>query len=128
MGPVGAYLHERTDLITAGDTLSRAAHGQLAVLTSDGEYQGVVTARGVADALADPDHGQEYVSSVLEYPTPVHPGDLAEEAMDTLDTVDGAVPVLDPGRTRLLGWLNHQGVLAAVYRSSRAAESDTTRT
>ena len=38
MGPVGAYLDERTDLITAADALSRAAHGQLAVLTADGVY------------------------------------------------------------------------------------------
>jgi hypothetical protein len=36
------------------------------------------------------------------------------DALDALESARGAIPVLDPGRTTLVGWLTHQRVLSAL--------------
>ena len=119
MEPTSASLTERTTLIDAADALSRAPHGQLPVLDGEERYRGIATAHAVADTLADGDHDEALIATVVEYPTPVRASDLVDHTLDALESAQAAVPVLDDGHTRLIGWLSHQRVLLAVYSASR---------
>jgi CIC family chloride channel protein len=115
MGPAGAtVLPADTPLADAAAHLSRTRHGLLPVIDAAGAYRGVITARTVADTLAAPGHEAHTVGSVVEYPPTVLADDPLEHALDALATADGPVPVLNPDRSRLLGWLTHQQVLGAL--------------
>ncbi len=65
MGPVGATMRDTTTLSDAVRMLEDAPHGQLPVVDTAGNYQGVLTAQSVADLLAGDEH-------------PVPAGDLVE--------------------------------------------------
>jgi CIC family chloride channel protein len=101
-----------TTLAQAAGQLSRA--GQLAVVDADGAYRGVVTARAVTDTLAAPGHETDTLASVVEYPASVTADQPLDDTLDALATADGPIPVLDPDRTQLVGWLTHQQVLRAL--------------
>lgn len=106
-------LGERTRLIDAAAMLSRSQHGQLAILDSEGAYRGVLTARAVVDALADGTHDDTEAGELAQLPPSVNRDDRLEQALDSLDAADGAIPVLDPSGRGIVGWLTHQRVLAA---------------
>jgi CIC family chloride channel protein len=106
--PVEAALSE------AATRLGGTRDGQLPVIDAAGAYHGVITARAVADTLAEPGHENAPVASIVEYPPSVSPDDPLEHALAVLDVADGPVPVLDPDRARLVGWLTHQQVLRAL--------------
>ncbi len=116
MEPVGAGLTQHSTLLQAAEALDRAPHGQLPVLDDEGRYQGVVTARAVADTVADGTHDTASVRRLVERPDVVTTQTPLEEALDALESTAGAVPVLDPARTAVVGWLSHQGVLSALRR------------
>ena len=117
MEPVAGTLDTTTRLSTAADALVRAPHGQLPVLDGDGRYIGIVTAHAVADALADAEHDDAVVGSLVESPTAVRDSDTVADALPALQSTPGAIPVLD-AELRLVGWLSHQRVLAAVHGPS----------
>ena len=74
-----------------------------------------MTARGVADALADGEHDEATVESVIERPPPVHAGQTLDDTLDALDSSGiAALPVLDATSENLVGWLTHQQVLNAL--------------
>ena len=123
MEPVRGQLPDTTTMLDAATALSRAPHGQLPVLDSHGRYRGVVTAHAVADALADGEHDQQTIATVVEFPTPVTADDNLERALDVLDDADGAIPVLDADHANLVGWLTHQRVLIALRRPSGPPET-----
>jgi chloride channel protein, CIC family len=116
MEPVRGRLSDTTTMLDAANALSRAPHGQLPVLDDHGRYRGIVTAHAVADAIADGEHDQQTIASIVELRTPVSIDDRLEHALDTLDGADGAIPVLDADHYSLVGWLTHQRVLAALRR------------
>lgn len=120
MEPVGPALLEDTCLSEAAGPLSASRHGQLAVLDAEGAYRGVLSARALADALADGEHDQAKIASLTEMPATVAESDLLENTLDALETAYGAVPVLDTARTHLVGWLTHQRVLAAQRHPDRS--------
>ncbi len=120
MESTGPVLGDDTPLIAAADAISRAPHGQLPVLDAAGQYRSIVTARGVADALADGEHNDAQVRTVIEYRTPVRITDHVDDSLGALESAQAAVSVLDEGQTRLVGWLSHQRVLVAVYDASRS--------
>jgi CIC family chloride channel protein len=111
-------------LADAGALLAHTRTGQLPVTDAAGAYRGVATARAVADALAAPGHDRDTVASVVEYPPAVSEDDRLEHTLDALATADGPVPVLDPGRGELVGWLNHQHVLRALQAQPTNADPD----
>jgi CIC family chloride channel protein len=117
MEPVGDVLVEDLRLIDAAGPLSRSRHGQLAVVDLEGSYRGVLTARALAEALADGEHDEAQVASLTESPPTVSQDDLLDTTLDALEAAYGAVPVLDPIGAGLVGWLTHQRVLAAQRRS-----------
>jgi len=114
MEPVRGRLADTTTMLDAANALSRAPHGQLPVLDAHGRYRGIVTAHAVADTIADGEHDQQTIASIVELPTPVSINDRLEQALEILDNADGAIPVLDADRASLVGWLTHQRVLAAL--------------
>ena len=113
MEPVGAVLSEDITLREAVDAVTASRNGQVAVLDKDGAYRGVLTARALADALSDGQHDAQPVGSLVENPDAVVADATLASTLDALETAYGAVPVLDPSRSHLVGWLTHQRVLAA---------------
>ncbi|MFG2286616.1 chloride channel protein [Streptomyces sp. NPDC048595] len=109
-----------TTLPEAGDLLRLSDHGALPVVDAEGRYLGTLTARAVAEALAERPDG--------DIEPPALAGDLAESApsvtadmplstaLHVLVAAPGTgLPVLDPDKNRLLGWLTHQSALRALH-------------
>lgn len=118
MEPVGPTVSDDTPLAVAAGTLSTSLRGQVAVVDAFGAYRGVLTARALADALADGQHDQARVATITETIDAVRENDLLDATLDALETAYAAVPVLDTGGANLVGWLTHQRVLAAQRRVS----------
>lgn len=115
MEPPPEALNEMMPLTTAADILAASRHGVLPVLATDGSYLGTATARAAAEALADGTHST--VGAITHQPHQVTTDTDAARALDALVAADEAgLPVLDPTRTHLAGWLTHQSVLAALHR------------
>ncbi|WP_329001028.1 chloride channel protein [Kribbella sp. NBC_00709] len=95
--------------------LARSVSGVLPVLDDGGEYVGIVTARVVAEALADGRHDAAPASLVLELPILVRPEDHLDQAIEALDRSGcAAVPVLES--KRLVGWISYRKTLEAMPR------------
>lgn len=117
--PVGSALQTGTGMLAATTRLARARHGQLPVIDTHGAYVGLVTARGVADALADGEHDTAPVESVMERPPSVAANQRLDEALDALESSGvPALPVLDSSGANLVGWLTHQRVLSVLRTST----------
>lgn len=110
--PLGPTVVDDSRLVEAVEELARSQHGRLAVVDADGGYCGVISARTVADALADGEHDDALVATVTELPQTVRQAQHLDDALEILDAADGAVPVLDADGQNLLGWLSHQRVLS----------------
>jgi CIC family chloride channel protein len=95
----------------AAHALAVSGHGILPVVGGDGRYQGCVTARAVAEALAGEHEG--VVGDLAELPPLVTGESSLDDALTALTNAPGTgLPVLaDEGR--LTGWITHQAVLAA---------------
>jgi CIC family chloride channel protein len=93
--------------------LARSASGVLPVIDGHGNYLGVVTARVVAEALADGRHDADPASLVLELPLEVRRDDHLDQAIEALDRSGcAAVPVLDAGR--VAGWISYRVALSSL--------------
>jgi CIC family chloride channel protein len=114
-GPVGRTVAAGTRLIDLVPVLSASPAGQLPVLDESGRYLGVVTARGVAEALSDDEHDDQLAEEILEWPEPVRADENLQAGLARLEaSLSAAVPVLDPAGEQLVGWLTPQEVLAAL--------------
>jgi CIC family chloride channel protein len=111
-----ANVLDTTTLLRAAEALAHAPHAQLPVLDTAGRYRGVVTARAIADALAEPGKDESTVASVVEMPATVTVTDTLEQSLPALENARGAVAVLDVEHRNVIGWLTHQRVLMAVHR------------
>jgi CIC family chloride channel protein len=115
MEPPTGSISESTTMLAAADLLTHTPHAQLPVLDARGRYRGVVTARSVTDALADGDHDDATVASVVEMPAAVTVTDRLDQTLDALETARGAIAVLDADGRNVVGWLTHQRVLLALH-------------
>ena len=118
MEPVTGAIPDSDSLLEAAYELGRARHGQLPVLDSGGSYRGVLTARAVADALADGRHDRTLARDFAELPDSVKSDDRLEATLDALESSRGPIPVLTPDGASLVGWLTHQSVLSALRGTS----------
>ncbi|TDU83269.1 CIC family chloride channel protein [Kribbella voronezhensis] len=108
-GPINAERPLREVAVS----LARSASGVLPVLDAEGEYVGVVTARVVAEALADGRHDADPASLALELPVEVGEDDHLDQAIEALDRSGcAAVPVLTAGR--IAGWISYRTALNAL--------------
>ncbi|UQX87054.1 chloride channel protein [Jatrophihabitans telluris] len=114
MEPAGESVTQNRTLIEAAQHLRRSTHGQLPVLDDRGCYRGVISARAVADALADGNHDIAVVGDHVELPQTIRADQHLDDALDVLENAPGGVPVLDAGGAQVVGWLTHQAVLTAV--------------
>jgi CIC family chloride channel protein len=116
MSPVPQGVSRHTTLVQVAAALSRTQFGVLPVIDDSGDYLGVVTARGVADALADGKHENAAASLATEMPVTIAEDDLLTTASQTL-TRSGAsaMPVLDSAGS-VVGWLTYRDLLAPGSR------------
>ena len=115
MQPIGITVAESTPLIDAAPMLARSAIGQLAVVTRDGAFVGVVTARSVAEALADGEHDHAVIASLVEDIPAITTTTTLDAALEVLDASSAtALPVLDADHRALAGWLTLQRVLGVL--------------
>ncbi|MEO9240599.1 MAG: chloride channel protein [Jatrophihabitantaceae bacterium] len=114
MVPVAESVPQSRTLLEVAYDLGRSPHGQLPVLDEQGCYRGVITARAVADALADGGHDAALVGDHVDLPQTVRADLRLNEALDVLETARGGVPVLDAHGAQVIGWLTHQAVLTAL--------------
>ena len=115
MEPVNANIAQSATLQEAAALLMHAPHAQLPVLDAAGRYRGVITARAVADALADGGHDDAAVATVVEMPAAVTVTDRLEQTLNALETAHSALAVLDADHRNVVGWLTHQQVLLALH-------------
>ncbi len=121
MGAVGGSVPDSHTLLEVAYELGRSRHGQLPVLDAHGSYRGVITARAVADTLSDGRHDEALVGDHVDLPQTVRADHSIDDALDVLETAPGGVPVLDADGARVVGWLTHQAVLAALRRAGPPA-------
>ncbi len=123
--PVGVSVSESTTLIDAVPLLARSTIGQLPVVTGAGAYLGVVTARGLAEALADGDHDSAQVASLVEELPSITTSTTLDEALAVLDAAAAsALPVLDGGARDLVGWLTLSRVLGVLRAPTRQHQAE----
>ncbi|MER0479973.1 chloride channel protein [Streptomyces sp. Edi2] len=115
-----APLPAATELSEAGDLVRLSDHGALPVVDAEGRYLGTLTARAVAEALAerpDVDTTPPAVAGDLAETTPPVTADMPlSTALHVLVAAPGTgLPVLDPDKDHLLGWLTHQSALRVLH-------------
>ncbi|XIG72848.1 chloride channel protein (plasmid) [Streptomyces sp. SGAir0957] len=117
MEPLPAPLPASLRLTAAADRLSQSGHGALPVHDPSGAYLGVITARAVAEALAEqPDGAPTVVGDLAETPTRVTTDQQLATALHALLSATGTgLPVLAADRGEPVGWLSHQGALRALH-------------
>ncbi len=115
MAPVPRTVPADTPLLALVPWLVDGFHGRLPVVDPDGAYRGVLTARTVAETLADGDHDGLRARDVVEWPSYVDRDDSLGDALAALEVSEGsAVPVCaDEGRT-IVGWVTAEHVLGTV--------------
>ena len=115
MRPVPAAVSERATLAEVAAALASTPFGILPVLAETGDYLGVVTARGVADALADGRHEAAAAALVTEIPSTIGETDTLEKATEALSRNDtSALPVLSTEGV-VVGWLDYRTLLTARH-------------
>lgn len=121
MTPVPDAVRGELPLHEVATALAGSASGVLPVVGENGEYVGIVTARVVAEALADGRHDAAPASLVIELPVLVRTGDHLDQAIEALDRSGcAAVPVLEADR--LVGWISYRAALRAMpSRPTRAS-------
>ncbi|MGB8939666.1 MAG: CBS domain-containing protein, partial [Streptomyces sp.] len=89
-------------------------------------YVGIITARAVAESLAEQAEGAPAVAGDLaELPPLIAADQQLATALHVLLSASGTgLPVLDSDKGEPVGWLSHQGVLRALHspEASRAPE------
>jgi CIC family chloride channel protein len=124
MTPVPRGVSRHATLVQVADALADTPFGVLPVIDDGGDYLGVVTARAVADALADGRHDAAAASLATEIPVTAHADDLLPVAAETLSrTGTSALPVIDASGT-VVGWLDYRQLLT-VRHSADPAEHHT---
>jgi CIC family chloride channel protein len=104
-----------TSLAQGAKALSQTTLGMLPVVTPDGRYTGCVSAEDVAEALDDAN--APATVGDLTKPTATIKADAGvREILDALKGHGGTgLPVLDPDRTSLIGWMTYETVLSRLH-------------
>jgi len=115
MRPLPTGLDARTPLVEAAAVLSRTPYGVLPVANLDGSYLGILTARAVAEALADGEHDTERAAIMTELPARLQEDDTVETAVQALNLSGcGGIPVFGAEGHEPVGWLTYRDALAAL--------------
>jgi chloride channel protein, CIC family len=122
MEPVPATLADALPIDEASTLLALSGHGVLPVVDEQGAYRGVITARAVAEALTPAgvrttgDEGPNTIGDLAELPAFVTADMPLADSLHMLVGSPGlGLPVLDPDKSALVGWITHQAVLTALH-------------
>ncbi|WP_067359071.1 chloride channel protein [Streptomyces noursei] len=117
MEAVPAPLSAKADLGTAADLLTRSDHGVLPVVDDHGRFAGTLSARAVAEVLAGAPDARLSQVGELAQPASALTADMSlAVALHALVAAPGTgLPVLDPVKEHLVGWLTHQSALRALH-------------
>ena len=122
MLPMPEPLATNTPIDDAGERLWLSANGVLSVIGADGRYHGCVSARALAEALADPDCAGLTVGDLALMPPRITEVSTLSDALHALAGAEGTgLPVLDRQGTRLIGWITHRAILTATRPDQAAA-------
>jgi CIC family chloride channel protein len=121
MTPFDAVVAVDLPLVEASARVSGSSLGIVAVLDERGAMVGVLSARTVAETLADGEHDRARTGDVAE-PTPTLRADQSlDDALDVLDRSElAAVPVLDALDATPVGWVSHRQVLTVLRQDGHA--------
>ena len=115
LAPAPEPLTVRTSLAQAARALAGTSLGMLPVVSADGRYSGCVSAQDLAEALDEPDSPP----TVGELTRPVATISADAGVREILDALKGhggtGLPVLDSGRTSVVGWVTYETVLARLH-------------
>ncbi|WP_237752554.1 chloride channel protein [Mycolicibacterium aromaticivorans] len=104
-----------SSMTAAAKALSQTTFGMLPVVTNDGQYAGCVTAQDVAEALDEAD-APTTVSDLVKPVAAIASDADVRRILDALKGRGGSgLPVLDPDRTCLVGWVTYEAVLARLH-------------
>jgi CIC family chloride channel protein len=120
MGPAPDPVPVDATLRVAAGLLARSPNGVLPVARGD-QHLGVISARSVANAIADGMHDTTLVGQLVQPSAAVRATDGVDEAIRVLDGSDfKALPVLEEGTSeRLLGWFDYQRALSVLEDTPR---------
>ncbi len=105
-----------SSMTAAAKALSQTTFGMLPVVTNDGQYAGCVTAQDVAEALDEADAPPTTVSDLVKPVAAIASDADVRRILDALKGRGGSgLPVLDPDRTCLVGWVTYEAVLARLH-------------
>lgn len=114
MRPVPEPIPGDAPLRVAAELLARAPYGTLPV-ANDGIYLGIITARAVAEAIADGEHDRTAAERLVELPLRVRTSDHLDEAITALDQSDvGALPVTSAASEDIVGWFDYDTALTRL--------------
>lgn len=120
MSSLPAALLATAPLAEAAGLLTAAAYGVLPVRGADGAFVGIITARAVAEALADGGAATENAAIITELPTRVRENDPVETALEALTmTGCGAIPVFPDEGNQPVGWITYPGALQMLGGDGR---------
>jgi chloride channel protein, CIC family len=121
MEPLPEPLAADTPITEAGPPLWQSAHGVLPVMGTDEQYHGCVTARALAEALANTESADHTVADLAQMPPKITENSTLSDALHALAGADGTgLPVLDGDGARLIGWITHRAVLTALRPAAAA--------
>ncbi|MEZ0354888.1 chloride channel protein [Mycobacterium sp. ENV421] len=104
-----------SSMTAAAKALSQTTFGMLPVVTNDGQYAGCVTAQDVAEALDEAD-APSTVSDLVKPVAAIASDADVRRILDALKGRGGSgLPVLNPDRTCLVGWVTYEAVLARLH-------------
>ena len=108
-------------------SLARPQTGWLAPPTAcsrstaaDGDLLGVVTARTLAETMADGHHDSDPVQSLVEPPAPLRESQDVEDGIEALERSGcGAVPVLGTDGEEVVGWFDYRNAISTLGARAR---------
>lgn len=104
-----------TPLTQAAAALAKAAYGVLPVRDADGAFVGIITARAVAESLADGGATTGNTPTMNELPSRIREGDTVDAALKALTAAGcGAVPVYPDVGDEPTGWITYPAALRAL--------------
>ena len=82
---------------------------------------GVLSARTVAETLADGEHDRTAAGDAAEATPTLRADQSLDEALEVLDRSElPGIPVLDPDDATPVGWMSHRQVLTVLRRGGHA--------
>lgn len=119
MSPPPPAVHGDDPLSTLGALLEEGSATALPVVDRGGRLLGVMNMLDLADALSGEPSAAQLTAASLAHPAPaLMRDDSLDDALLALGgTEDDALPVLNDGDGRLVGWLTHRDLLRAYRRS-----------